>query len=64
MKKNCENEGMFQDKVVVLTGGAGSIGRCIYDQFPQSLAIGITALFYLAKLFASYMAGHINSFIK
>ena len=109
---------MFQDKVVVITGGAGGIGRCIaeefrkngasvciidcaegdhfvgdiadqetleafagtvierygrvdvlvnnappefvgidacsYEQFQRSLAIGVTAPFYLSKLFSPY----------
>ena len=111
---------MFQDKVIVITGGAGGIGRCIaeefrkegahvcvidcaegdhyvgdiadksvlenfaqnvigqygrvdvlvnnappsfigidecsYEQFQRSLAIGVTAPFYLSKLFAPYFA--------
>ena len=111
---------MFQDKVIVITGGAGGIGRCIarefaknggrvwvidsalgdhfvgdigdketlerfaktvidscgrvdvlvnnappafvgidecsYEQFQQALAVGVTAPFYLSKLFAPYFA--------
>ena len=111
---------MFQNKIVVITGGAGGIGKCIadeftkngaivqvidsapgdhyvgdiadqqvledfaqrviaqhgrvdvlvnnapplfkgidkctYDQFQRSMAIGVTAPFYLSKLFAPYFA--------
>ena len=111
---------MFKDKVIVITGGAGGIGKCIaeeftkqgarvcvidcvpgdhyvgdiarkdvledfarsviekhsrvdvlvnnapplfkgidtctYEEFQQSLAIGVTAPFYLSKLFAPYFA--------
>ena len=25
--------GMFQDKVIVITGGAGGIGKCIAEEF-------------------------------
>nr|MBQ8244114.1 SDR family oxidoreductase [Oscillospiraceae bacterium] len=32
------------------------IDRCSYEQFQKSLAIGVTAPFYLAKLFAPYFA--------
>ena len=115
-----ENTGMFQNKVIVITGGANGIGKCIaeefqkngahvcvidraegdhyvgdladkatledfartviekygrvdvlvnnapplflgidectYEQFQQSMAIGVTAPFYLSKLFAPYFA--------
>ena len=30
--------------------------QCTYDQFQQALAVGVTAPFYLAKLFAPYFA--------
>ena len=32
------------------------IGNCSYEQFQRSLAIGVTAPFYLSKLFAPYFA--------
>ena len=111
---------MFQDKVIVITGGAGGIGKCVaeefskngahvcvidcaegphyvgdiadqatledfartviekygrvdvlvnnappdfrgidectYEQFQRSMAVGVTAPFYLSKLFAPYFA--------
>ena len=115
-----ENVGMFQNKVIVITGGAGGIGKCIagefekngahvcvidtapgghyvgdigekavledfartviekhgrvdvlvnnappqmcgidectYEQFQKALSVGVTAPFYLSKLFAPYFA--------
>jgi len=32
------------------------IDKCTYEQFQRSLAIGVTAPFYLSKLFATYFA--------
>ena len=32
------------------------IGSCTYEQFQQSLAVGVTAPFYLSKLFAPHFA--------
>ena len=32
------------------------IDRCSYEEFQQALAVGVTAPFYLAKLFAPYFA--------
>ena len=32
------------------------IDQCTYEQFQQSLAVGVTAPFYLSKLFAPYFA--------
>ena len=32
------------------------IDRCSYEQFQQALAVGVTAPFYLSKLFAPYFA--------
>ena len=31
---------MFHDKVVVITGGAGGIGRCIAQEFEKEGALG------------------------
>ena len=30
---------MFKDKVVIVTGGANGIGRCIAEEFPSQGAI-------------------------
>ena len=30
----------FQDKVVVITGGAGGIGKCIAEEFRRNGALG------------------------
>ena len=36
--------------------GFRGIDKCTYEQFQRSMAIGITAPFYLSKLFAPYFA--------
>ena len=74
----------FKDKVVVVTGGAQGIGRCITDEFEKAgaqvcvidrqdgdyfvgdecsykefqyaMSVGVTAPFYLSKLFAPHFA--------
>ena len=46
----------FKDKVAVLTGGAQGIGRCIFEEFQYAMSVGVTAPFYLAKLFAPHFA--------
>ena len=47
-------------KVDVLVNNAPpsfiGIDKCTYEQFQHSLAVGVTAPFYLAKLFAPYFA--------
>ena len=47
-------------RVVVLVNNAPpsfiGIDECSYEQFQQSLAVGVTAPFYLAKLFKPYFA--------
>ena len=55
----------FADKVISETGGIDylinnalplmkGIDACSYEEFQYALAVGVTAPFYLAKLFASY----------
>ena len=46
----------FKDKIAVVTGGAQGIGRCISEEFQYAMSVGVTAPFYLAKLFASHFA--------
>lgn len=62
-------ESVFSNKVVVVTGGANGIGKCISDEFRARGAevyvidkqegdhfVGVTAPFYLVKLLKPYMA--------
>ena len=44
----------FKDKVAVITRGAQGIGRCIAEEFQYAMNVGVTAPFYLTKLFAPY----------
>lgn len=59
----------FRNKVVVVTGGANGIGKCIVEEFRARGAevyvidkqegdhfVGVTAPFYLVKLLKPYMA--------
>ena len=46
----------FKNKVVVIAGGAHGIGECSYEEFEYALKVGVTAPFYLSKLFLPYFA--------
>jgi len=39
---------MFQDKVIVITGGAGSIGKCITNEFQKQGA-------HVFRIYKSFM---------
>lgn len=41
---------MFNNKIIVVTGGANGIGKCITEEFSYALAVGGSAPFYLTKL--------------
>ena len=41
----------FKNKVVVITGGAQGIGKCICEEFTYALNVGVTSAFYLSSCF-------------
>ena len=49
-------EYVFENKVAVVTGGAKGIGHCSYEEFEYAQRVGVTAPFYLTKLFLPYFA--------
>ena len=46
----------FENKVAVVTGGAKGIGECICEEFEYAQRVGVTAPFYLTKLFLPHFA--------